>query len=113
MALETVEDVLKKYPVRDKLLRLGQYTAIFCNGLFLSEPRNDWFSMIKRYLLNDKGQETGALAVSKSFSSARLVFRLLNTPGSLSRVKKTYERCTLERAWEWNDCQVKMHCIDI
>ena len=107
MALEYVENTFTKYSSRDKLLRVCQYAAIFYDGM-LDEPRNDYLSMVRRFITKDKGHST-ATEVSKSISAARLVFRLLNTPGTLCNVRNIYQK--------WNEvlhiitATIKMYII--
>lgn len=100
MALEHLENTFTKYPCRDKLLRVCQYAAIFYDGA-LVEPRNDWLSMARRFIYKDIKSESTATRVSSSISAARLVFRLLNTPATLSNVKNICQK--------WNEV---LHCYN-
>lgn len=78
-SLVWINDFLKNYSGRDKLLRLWQYSAILCDGLFSAGWCTD------HCLRNSEA----TISVAKSIGSARLVFRLLNIPSTLHYVKET------------------------
>ena len=79
MAAERLD---QSYYIRDKVLRLCQYTAVLCDGLRLLVPY-DSYTLLN---LIRKSGNTTSQGVAASISSARLVFRLLNTASTLNRV---------------------------
>jgi peroxin-11C len=90
--------LLDSYIGRDKILRLWQYAAIFCDGLVVWSSSNH-ANRSKLLVLISKDVDTnsssdarGGGGVSASISSARLVFRLFNIVSALKNASTLYSQ---------------------